>query len=102
VKGNDPHGGHRRVCEGDRARVGVSHGIVEVKLLCFKFEIKNISVLDTILSQINPVHARHPFLFNINFNIIVPFKFKPYSQFPGDLLVPFCNDYFKVCLLLIN
>jgi hypothetical protein len=35
VVGNDPHGGHGRVCEGDRARVGVSHGIVEVKLLCF-------------------------------------------------------------------
>jgi hypothetical protein len=35
VEGNDPHGGHGRVCEGDRAGVGVSHGMVEVKLLCF-------------------------------------------------------------------
>jgi len=30
VDSNDPHGGHGRVCEGDRARVGVSHGMVEV------------------------------------------------------------------------
>ena len=28
VHGNDPHGGHGHVCEGDRARVGVSHGTV--------------------------------------------------------------------------
>ena len=34
VEGNDPNGGHGRVCEGDRARVGVSHGMAEVKLLC--------------------------------------------------------------------
>jgi len=31
VEGNDPHGGHRRVFEGDRARVGVSHGITQKK-----------------------------------------------------------------------
>jgi hypothetical protein len=35
MEGNDPHGGHRRVCEGHRARVGVSHAMVEVKQLCF-------------------------------------------------------------------
>ena len=34
VEGNDPRGGHGRICEGDRARVGVSHGMAEVKLLC--------------------------------------------------------------------
>jgi len=31
VEGNDPHGGHGYVCEGDTARVGVrrvSHGVV--------------------------------------------------------------------------
>jgi hypothetical protein len=33
VEGNDPHGGHVRVCEGDMARVGVSHGMGKVKLL---------------------------------------------------------------------
>ena len=33
VEGNDPHGGHERVCEGDMARVGVSHWMAEVKLL---------------------------------------------------------------------
>ena len=33
VEDNNPRGGHRCVCEGDRARVGVSHGIVEVKLV---------------------------------------------------------------------
>jgi hypothetical protein len=33
VEGSDPHGGHGRVCEGDMARVGVSHGVAEVKLL---------------------------------------------------------------------
>ena len=38
VEGNDPHGGHGRVCEGDRTRVGVRHhGLVEVKLLCFRW-----------------------------------------------------------------
>jgi len=31
VEGNDQHGGHGRVCEGDRAHVRVSHGMVEVK-----------------------------------------------------------------------
>ena len=30
MEGNDPHGGHGRGCEGDRARVGVSHWMVEV------------------------------------------------------------------------
>ena len=35
MEGNDPHGGHRHVCEGGRAYVGMSHGMVEVKLLCF-------------------------------------------------------------------
>jgi hypothetical protein len=35
AEGNDRHGGHRHVCEGNRARVGMSHGMVEVKLLCF-------------------------------------------------------------------
>jgi len=37
VECNDPHGGHGRVRKGDRARVGVSHGMVEVKLLCFRW-----------------------------------------------------------------
>jgi len=37
VEGNDPYGGHERVCEGDRTRVGMSHGMVEVKLLCFRW-----------------------------------------------------------------
>jgi len=29
AEGNDLHGDHGRVCEGDRARVGVSHGMVQ-------------------------------------------------------------------------
>jgi hypothetical protein len=37
VEGNDPHGDHGRVCEGETAPVGVSHGMVEVKLLCFRW-----------------------------------------------------------------
>jgi hypothetical protein len=32
---NDLHRGHGEVCEGDSARVGVSHGVVEVKLMLF-------------------------------------------------------------------
>jgi len=36
-EGNDPYGGHGSVCEGDKACVGVSHGMVEVKLLCFRW-----------------------------------------------------------------
>jgi hypothetical protein len=32
VEGNEPQEGHGRVCEGDKARVGVGHGMVEVKL----------------------------------------------------------------------
>jgi hypothetical protein len=36
VEGDDPHGGHRQVCEGDMAGVGVSHGVGEAKLLCSK------------------------------------------------------------------
>jgi hypothetical protein len=35
MEGNDPHGDHGRVCEGDLSRVGVGHGMLEVKLLCF-------------------------------------------------------------------
>ena len=30
MEGNDPHTGHGRVCEGNRARVGVRPGMVEV------------------------------------------------------------------------
>ena len=30
MEGNNPHGGHGCVCEGERVRVGVSYGIVEV------------------------------------------------------------------------
>jgi hypothetical protein len=30
MEGNDQHKGHGWVCEGDRERVGVSHGMVEV------------------------------------------------------------------------
>ena len=40
MEGNDPHGGHGYMCEGVGARVGVrrvSRGIVEVKLLCFRW-----------------------------------------------------------------
>ena len=37
AEGNDLHGGHGQVCEGDMARVGVSHGKAEVKLLCYKW-----------------------------------------------------------------
>ena len=32
MEGNDTHGGHGRICEGDRARVGVTYGMVEVNL----------------------------------------------------------------------
>jgi len=35
VKGNNPLGGHGCVREGDTARVGVSRGMVDIKLLCF-------------------------------------------------------------------
>ena len=37
-EGNDLHGGHGCVCEGDTARVrvrSVNHGLVEIELLCF-------------------------------------------------------------------
>jgi hypothetical protein len=37
VEGNEPHGGHGQVCEGDKAHVGVRHGIAEVNLLCFRW-----------------------------------------------------------------
>ena len=37
MEGYDPHGGHGCVCEGVTASVGVSHGIVGVKLLCFRW-----------------------------------------------------------------
>ena len=37
VEGNNSHGGHGRICEGDMARIGVSHRMVEVKLLCFRW-----------------------------------------------------------------
>jgi len=33
--GNNPYGGHGCVCEGGTARVGVSHAMVYVKILCF-------------------------------------------------------------------
>ena len=37
MESNDPHGGNGCICEGDMARVRVSHGMVEVKLLCFRW-----------------------------------------------------------------
>ena len=37
VEGNDPHGGHGCVCEGDGAHVGVSHGMAEVQPLCLRW-----------------------------------------------------------------
>jgi len=33
MESNDPHGGHKRVCEGDRARVGVGLGMAVVKIV---------------------------------------------------------------------
>jgi hypothetical protein len=36
LEGNDPYGGHRQVCEGDMARVGLSHEMAKVKLLCYR------------------------------------------------------------------
>jgi hypothetical protein len=36
VECNDPHEGHGRVCEGDRARVGVSH--VYFETLVYKIQ----------------------------------------------------------------
>jgi len=38
--GQDPHGGHGYIHEGDRAHVvarRVSHGMAEIKLLCFRW-----------------------------------------------------------------
>jgi len=35
MEGNNPHGGHRLVWEGDMARVGVKHGMAEDRLLCY-------------------------------------------------------------------
>ena len=52
VEGNDLHGGHGRVCEGDRARVGVSHGMVEVKLLCFMWLSPFLNPLN---AEFNPI-----------------------------------------------
>jgi len=38
VEGNDPHGGHGCVCDTVRVRVRrVSHGMVEIELLCFRW-----------------------------------------------------------------
>jgi hypothetical protein len=37
VKDNNPHGGHGLVWEGDMSRVGVKHGMAEVKLSCYKW-----------------------------------------------------------------
>jgi hypothetical protein len=39
VEGDEPYGGHRPVCEGHKAAVGVSHGVVQVKLFCFKVAV---------------------------------------------------------------
>jgi hypothetical protein len=37
VEGNDPHAVHWQVYEGGRVRVGMRHGMVEVKLLSFRW-----------------------------------------------------------------
>jgi hypothetical protein len=37
VEGNDPHRGHGQVCERDRVHLGVGQGMVETKLLCFRW-----------------------------------------------------------------
>ena len=48
MEGNDLHGGHEQVCEGDRVRVGVSHGMVEVKLLCFRWLSDSSKFVDVV------------------------------------------------------
>ena len=40
----DPYGDHGRVYEGDREGVVVSHGMVEVKLLCFRWLSPSLSL----------------------------------------------------------
>jgi len=45
MEGIDTHGGHGHICEGDRVRVGVSHGMVEVKFLCFRFVPKHRHII---------------------------------------------------------
>jgi hypothetical protein len=37
VDGKDPHGGYGQVCEADMGHVGARHGVVEVKLSCFRW-----------------------------------------------------------------
>ena len=68
VDGNDPHEGHRYMCEGDMACVGVrrvSHGVVEIKLLCLRW-------LSPFLKH---YHSPHPDTRHISF-IHVPVAYR--------------------------
>jgi hypothetical protein len=40
VVGNDPHGGNEQVWEGDRARVGVSHGTRETLMVQIGYSLQ--------------------------------------------------------------
>jgi hypothetical protein len=51
VEGNDPHVGHGRVCAGDIPRVGVSHRIAEVKLLCYRWLSPFIKLVEIPFTQ---------------------------------------------------
>jgi len=72
VVGNDPHAGHGYMCEGDTAGAGVrrvSHGMVEIKLLCFGWLSPFLNTLRTgsfkwfkrplpgFLTNFNPLNA---------------------------------------------
>jgi hypothetical protein len=56
VEGNDPHGGHGRVCEGDGALVEVGHGMVEVRLLDRKNTRNGVIKLALRTRKGNPRH----------------------------------------------
>lgn len=43
------------------------------------YRVHSIPILDTILSQMNPLHSWLPYSFNIHFNLIVTFTPKPYN-----------------------
>jgi hypothetical protein len=52
VEGNNPHGGHGRIHEGDMVHIRVSHGIAEVKLLCFRWLNPFLNSLN---AELNPI-----------------------------------------------
>jgi hypothetical protein len=83
----EAHGGHGQVYEGDRARVGVSHGMVEVRLLCFRW-LSPVPVLGP-APNLSPSFLLVQAIFKPN---LYPYNSPTFSNLVHSSHLPACED----------